>query len=326
MLWTHSIRPRSRAMFVWTALLTAIGALTWPAAARDREPISAGEAFWNTWSDGRAELDGYRVRTPRYGQPRDGHVVLIYVTEEMNKRTLIKDDTGRVPPGDKEVVMKLNHTLTFRTGIYPYSVMTSVFSPVGSDGTREQFAPVKISFTAQEWCGHVYHTLEPTAEAFESEIRSYFSSEGDANTTRVTEPFTLYEDALWIQLRELDGPFEGGGDWSGELVPSMWSARRAHRPLEPVAATITRATTTVEGTPVTRFTLRYGDFTREFDVESGGARRILAWRTSEGEEAVLTGSTRLPYWQLNDVGDERYLAEIGLIPTSMRTDEDGTAR
>jgi len=197
-----------------------------PAALGDdlapRPSQGASPAFWDHWSDGQAELSGYRVTTPRYGALREGEVVLIYVTEEMNEHTLIKDDTGTVPPEDKEVVLKLNHTLEFDTGIYPYSVMTSVFSPTGSSG-RERFAPVKISFTAQEWCGHVFHMLTPTFDDYTSEIHSYFSSEGDARETIETEPFTLYEDALWIQLRELDGLFEGGGDWSGKLVPSVWS-------------------------------------------------------------------------------------------------------
>jgi hypothetical protein len=276
-----------------------------------RPSQGASPAFWERWSDGQAELDGYRVTMPRYGEPRDGHVVLVYVTEEMNQKTLVKDDTGAVPPDQKEVVLKLNHTLKFRTGIYPYSVMTSVFSPVGSAG-RERFAPVKISFTAQEWCGHVFQMVTPTLDAFSSILHSYFSVEGDREDHVTTEPLTLYEDALWIQLRELDGPFEGGGDWEGYVVPSLWQLRKTHRLAEPVKATITREEAEVDGTPITRFTLRYADYSRTWDIEGAEPHRILAWRTSDGEEGTLTGTVRLPYWQLNANGDERYLAELGL--------------
>jgi hypothetical protein len=288
----------------------------------------ASQAFWDHWSDGKAELSAYEIVTPRYGEPRDGHVVLVYVTEEMNKQTLIKDDTGDVPPENKEVVLKLNHTMNFRTGIYPYSVMTSVFSPVGSSG-RERFAPAKISFTAQEWCGHVFQMVTPRIDAFDNTIRSYFSWEGDRDETIETMPFTLYEDALYIQLRELDGPFEGGGDWSGRLVPSLWTRRMTHMPLRPVDATITREEAERDGAAITRFTLRYevaspgpdGEIRqvplwRRFDVETANPHRILAWETSSGERAQILGSTRLPYWQLNANGDERYLAELGLDPAS----------
>jgi len=306
-----SIRSASRILALALVVAPALG----PAHAEGPRPNQgASPAFWDAWSDGQAELDGYRITMPRYGQLREGHAVLVYVTEEMNRETLIKDDTGQVPPEQKEVVLKLNHTLEFRTGIYPYSVMTSVFSPVGSRG-RERFAPVKISFTAQEWCGHVFQMLTPTVDSFTSTLHSYFSREGDREDHVKTEPITLYEDALWIQLRELDGPFEGGGDWSGKLVPSLWELRKSHRLAGPVDATITREDLELDGTPITRFTLHYADFTRTWDIERAMPHRILAWRTSDGEEGVLTGSTRLPYWRLNANGDERYLAELGLEPT-----------
>ena len=127
-----------------------------------------------------------------------------------------------------------------------------------------------------------------------------------------TEPLTLYEDALFIQLRELDGPFEGGGDWSGYLVPSLWSTRKAHTPLEPVQATITRSPAERDGVPVTRFVLTYGSFTWTVDVETAPDHRILGWTTSEGEQATLLRSVRLPYWRLNGNGGEDYLKELGL--------------
>lgn len=311
-----------------TLLLAVVGCSGEPAAEEFqlRPSVGASQAFWDHWSDGKAELSAYEIVTPRYGEPRNGRVVLIYVTEEMNTQTLIKDDTGDVPPEDKEVVLKLNHTLKFRTGIYPYSVMTSVFSPVGSAG-RERFAPVKISFTAQEWCGHVFQMVKPRIDGFDNSIRSYFSWEGDRDETIETAPFTLYEDALYIQLRELDGPFEGGGDWSGRLVPSIWTRRKSHMPLRPVDATITRETGVRDGTAVTSFTLRCeiptaapdGEirpvpFWRRFDVEAAMPHRILAWETGDGEHAEMLGSTRLPYWRLNANGGEVYLKELGLDP------------
>jgi hypothetical protein len=279
--------------------------------ARLRPAEPASQAFWDRWSDGRAELSGYEIVTPRYGQPREGTTVLIYVTEEADTRTWIKNDRGNVPDRYNTVVLKLNHVTTFRTGIYPYSVMTSVFSPVGGAG-RERFAPTKISFSAQEWCGHVYHSIWPEVDRFRSEIHSYFSVEGDETETVETDPFTLYEDALWIQLRELDGPFEEGGNWSGSMVPSMWHRRRSHGPLRAVSTTITRSDADRDGVPVTRFVVSYDGFSRTLDVEKGPSRGILGWTTSEGEEATLLKTVRLPYWKLNANGDESYLTELGL--------------
>ena len=182
-----------------------------PGAVPAKPAATASPAFWKVWGDGKAELSGYAVTTSRYGAPREGRVVLIYVTEPMDRRNWIKDDAGDVPQEDRVNVLKLNHVLKFQAGIYPYSVMTSVFAPVDSL-SAVRFAPAKIAMSAQEWCGHVYQRVLARSDAFKSEMRSYFHSEGDRDTTVKIPPGTLYEDALLIQLRELDGPFAGGGD------------------------------------------------------------------------------------------------------------------
>jgi len=277
-----------------------------------QEPgVRASEAFWSRWGDGKAELSGYAVREERYGAMRDGRMVLIYVTEPMERRTWVKDDSGSVPEDERVEVLKLNRNLTFRTGIYPYSVMTSVFAPV--DGAEpERFSPTKISFTAQEWCGQVFRMLLPRSGAVRDELHSYFQSEGDRSETIDLPADTLYEDALWIQLRELDGPFAGGGDWSGRLVPSSWSMRKSHRPLRAVRATIRRADAERDGTPVTRFTIEYEGAAREIDVEKGEGHRILGWRGPGEEAGRLLATARLAYWELNAPGGERYLSRIGM--------------
>jgi len=275
------------------------------------EAERASREFWQDWGDGNAEISGYRIETKRYGEQREGKAALIYVTEPMDGRTWIKDDDGTVPDEHRVKVLKLNHTLKFQTGIYPYSVMTSVFAPVDGNG-RERFAPAKISVSAQEWCGHVYHQVHPKGDHFWSEGHSYFGAEGDSSARVETVEFTLYEDALLIQLRELDGPFADGGNWSGKLVPSMWHARKAHLPLEPVDAEIKRAKAIRGGVPVDRFVISYGDVVRTVDVELAPTRRILGWFTNDGAQAELLGSERLPYWKLNKNGDESHLARVGL--------------
>lgn len=280
-----------------------------------RPPEPASEGFWARWGDNRGEVSAYRIVTPRYGELRTGVTVLVYVLEEHDRRTWMKNDRSDVPEEFRDVVMKLNETTSFRTGIYAYSVMSSTFSPVGSRG-RERFAPVRITFTSQEWCGQVFHSLLPRIDGFEEELRSYFSVEGEQEREVATAPFALYENALLIQLRELDGPFADGGDWRGQLVPSLWRNRTSHQPVAPVEATITRAEDRLpDGTPVNRFTLRYGEIERTFFIEQAEPRRILRWTTSEGEEAELLGTARLTYWQLNHLGDEQYLEQLGLLPS-----------
>ena len=122
---------------------------------------SASSEFWDHWGDGQAEMSSYGATVQRYGEPREGELVLIYVTEPHDRRRWIKDDDAEAP--NRVEVLKLNLSLKFLTGIYPYSVMTSVFSPV-DDWGMERFQPAKIGQSFQEWCGHHLHQLWPGAD------------------------------------------------------------------------------------------------------------------------------------------------------------------
>ncbi len=271
--------------------------------------VIASDQFWMRWGDGRAELSGYQITTPRYGELRQGTVVLIYVTEDLDRRTLVKDDLGQVAKEDRMTVLKLNHVLKFQTGIYPYSVMTSVFARLDEQHT---FPPVKIALSSQEWCGHVYHVLRPAAGAVESELHSYFGAEGDRWVKVPIPSGTLYEDDLLIQLRELTGPFAGGKDWKGMMIPSLWSLRKAHQELKAVTASIQRERVMIGNQALNRFTVvREGD-KRVIFVETGGAHRVMRWEGSDGEVALIKKTARLPYWTLNHLGDEKFLSKLGL--------------
>ena len=311
----------------------------------------ASSEFWEWWGDGQAELSGYRMVVGRYGAPREAELALIYVTEPHDRRTWIKDDHVEEP--HRVNVMKLNQNVAFLTGIYPYAVMTSVFAPVDRYRT-EPFSPVRIVHSVQEWCGAYSHLVWPGPDRYRSLRLSYFAHEGERIREVEADGPLLYEDALLVQLRELDGPFAGGGDWEGMLVPELWRLRAGHRGTDPVPARITReeATRTVEGlggagrpepgagegesgagegesgagagesgaeesgaeVPVTRFTLQAGDYERVFEVERDPPRRILGWSTSTGEEAELLATERLAYWELNRPGDESWRETLGLSP------------
>ena len=291
---------------------TANGGAT-PSVARPTLPAqptrSASSEFWDAWGDGRAEMSGYTGVVSRYGELRPAETVLIYVTEPHDRRTWIKDDD--VEDAHRVEVLKLNHSVRFLTGIYPYSLLTSVFAPVDAYAT-ERFTPAKISFSAQEWCGHVFHAVWPGSNRFVSSRFSYFASEGDTTESIDTPPGALYEDALLIQLRELDGRFNGGEAWQGHLVPMLWRTRQAHQAARAEPARITRTEGDRDGTAVTRFTIQQGDYRRTVDVERALPRRILGWTASDGEEMRLLRTARLPYWELNGSGEERYREELGL--------------
>src|SRR5262249_61482614 len=84
-----------------------------------------GDAFWKQWGDGRGELCGYDLETPRYGSIRHGTAVTIFVTETFSNALRVKADPGRHPKRDEFPVMKLNLVQDFATGIHDYNLLTS---------------------------------------------------------------------------------------------------------------------------------------------------------------------------------------------------------
>ncbi|MCH7549394.1 MAG: hypothetical protein IH969_07665, partial [Candidatus Krumholzibacteriota bacterium] len=144
------------------ALLTLAGTRVVPAVASD---------FGSYWHDGKAELSGYRLKVSRYGQEREGHAVMIFVTEPFSdsKRVKVNDHTKN--PSDVVDVIKLNLVRDFQTGIYDYNTMTSVFS------RTSDFAPLKVTFSSAEWCGHVYGEQRFGEEELREKCFSYFEDE-----------------------------------------------------------------------------------------------------------------------------------------------------
>lgn len=105
--------------------------------------------FYAHWGDGKAEISSYRVVQPRYGELREGYGVMVFVTEDINRKSLIKVESP-TPEQERVYVLKLNNVLKFTTGIYDYSVMTSVFSAVEGATGAGPFELCKITLSAQE--------------------------------------------------------------------------------------------------------------------------------------------------------------------------------
>ena len=126
--------------------------------------------FWGHWGDGNAEISGYALQYPRYGQVREGTAVTIFVTEDFAESVKVKHEDPTRDRSDVHPVMKLNWIQDFPTGVYDYSLMTIAFVNLTKHQSLSRGAPTKISFSSQEWCGHFYAQL-----AFDKE-RTLFTS------------------------------------------------------------------------------------------------------------------------------------------------------
>ncbi len=160
-----------------------------------KKVVDRGNPFKEYWYQGKAEITSYDLEQARYGELHQGHAVMIFVTEEFSNNKKVKLDNPSINPKDAVPVLKLNATRKFNTGVYPYSMMTSTFTPID---TKKYPNSLKVSSTSQEWCGHTFMQLKEQKNNFQFELKSYFESEGEVNS-KVEKVFL--EDEIWNRLR-----------------------------------------------------------------------------------------------------------------------------
>jgi hypothetical protein len=287
-----------------------------------------GADFWSHWGDGRAELAAYDLTYPRYGELRDGTAVTIFVTETFSDEARVKADPGLHAKDDELPVMKLNLVQDFATGIYDYNLLTSSFVALAPRHGRGVGAPTKISFTSQDWCGHVFHELLPDPSSIRHELHSYFDGEADRDETLAYPPDGLLEDALFHWARGFAAPFLAPGEEAhAKVLRSVENARMRHIALDWRPARLSRSAETREITvPAGTFQAEMlhvdidgGDRTWTFLVEEDEPRRILRWEAGDGRHAELIASTRTKYWEMHDERHADALRELGLMPRGART-------
>jgi hypothetical protein len=289
----------------------------------------AREDFAAQWNDWKAELSGYRLTQPRYGQARAGHAVMIWVTEPFSKSKHVKLDKPEAAGADRVEVMKLNLVRRFRTGVYDYNLLTSVFSPIAFERGRPRL-PEKVAFSSQEWCGAVFAQLTRDGAGMRSTWNSYFEAEGDGSAQLAADDEAVFDDDLWWKLRELAQPFPPG---KHRFYPSLTSVRLAHAPMTAGTLEAKRGAAEELKVPAGTFkairwelsmTWAERKQTRTVWVEDAPARRILAWdgevpsftgsNEPARERAELTGSFRDTYWQHNKVEDDALFDKLGITP------------
>ncbi len=323
------------ALYIFASVLLA------PSAYADSPSPDFGDAFWQHWGDGLAEVSGYALTYPRYGQLRKGTAVAIFVTESFDPATGVKTERAATTRGAFPVI-KLNLVQDFPTGVYDYNTMTSVFVAAEPVNGYAAGAVTKASFGSQEWCGHVYQQVVFDSDAVAHQLHSYFEGEADQARSLPVERDGVSEDALLLWARGLAGPgLEPGQSVRVPLLRSMQTARFGHVPLVWDAATLSRGddatTVTVPAGEfvVDRYTVRIerseskrtygravpadpGPHVWTIDVERARPHRVVRWATDDGREARLLGSDRMAYWSMNGNGSESVLRRIGLTPRGER--------
>lgn len=257
------------------------------------------EDFKAYWYDGTAEITSYKLTQERYGELREGTSVNIFVTEDFVPNIQVKannTNSKNIP------VLKLNNTKKYLTGIYPYSVMTSTFSPVQTSNH-----PIKVTHSMQEWCGQVYVQLNNRKD-FEILAHSYFEGEADQ---KISLPKGWMETDLWSRIR-INPEELPTGDFT--VLPSFEYFRMSHKKM----ATHTATGSLVKGDSISSYTLSYTDLDRELKIyfSSQFPYTIERWEETHANGLKTTAEKmkriRSAYWGQNSNKDLRLRDSLGL--------------
>jgi hypothetical protein len=265
--------------------------------------------FRNYWYKGKAELTRYSLEQARYGEIHKGEAVLIFVTEPFLKDKQVKDEKGGSP--NSLSVLKLNLTKRFWTGIYPYSLMTSTFTPVDYKKNHT----LKVASSTTEWCGITYTQLNFRNNGYQATSHSYFEDEADQDLSLKS---AWLEDEIWTRLRLAPETLPVG---DVEVIPSLQFVRLAHVKLQVEPAT---AQMKKEG-DVNTYTLQYKNLKRTLTIhfDSTFPYAIRAWEEKvQGgfgpnspmltTKAVKTNTLLLDYWNHHNNKDDLYRDKLGI--------------
>jgi hypothetical protein len=263
-------------------------------AATSTPGVVNTQQFKDYWYGGKAEISSYHLQQSRYGETREGKAVLIFVTEDFSEKKHVKLDDPAKAANDKVSVLKMNFTKNFVTGIYPYSLMLSVFTPVD----RQAFpASLKVSMTGQEWCGHVFAQLNLRGRQYHLQSNSYFEQEGDTHETFAR---TWLEDELWNVIRLSPKQLPTG---TFNIIPGLFFTRLQHAP---VAAQPVQATKNTDGQEEVYVVEWANGRSLQIRYEREFPHRITGWveRFSVGENvyqttAQLDKTIQTDYWTKN---------------------------
>lgn len=260
------------------------------------------------WFQGKAEINSYKLTQYRYGEAREGEAVLIFVTEDFSRKKHLKLDHPNEAGRDKISVLKMNQTREFVTGIYPYHMMLSAFTP-----TKEASQGLKFTASSQEWCGQSFTQLNlKSGNDYKGELFSYFEEEGEKSFSIEG----IAEDDLWNLIRINPNQVPKG---SVMMMPSLIYQRFSHSDFIAEEVFI-RALDISENRSQLEVTYSSGNRVLKINYEKQFPYQILGWEeehTNNNGDKELTKAERkgtkvIDYWNRKAIEDEFLRDELKL--------------
>jgi hypothetical protein len=273
------------------------------------------EEFKAYWYDGKAEITSYKLEQARYGELHEGYAVLVFVTEDFSKSKQVKLDNPQNANGDDVKVLKLNRIKKFDTGIYRYSLMDSVFTPIY---IGEYPNTLKVTSSSQEWCGNTFTQLNLDDNGYEVRSFSYFESQGDTKFNLRQE---ILEDELWVRIRLAPESLPVGRI---KIIPATMASRLTHKELKVEIAEASLVENSKDSN-LMDYKLVYDDSGRAMEITFSKKfpYEILSWEETyksgfgNNAKTLTTKATKnkmliTDYWNKNKTVDHELRKKLGL--------------
>ncbi len=276
------------------------------------EEIKLDSAFGGYWYRG-AEITSYELNQARYGEIHKGKAVLIFVTENLLPDKQVKSEDPSRPSSAVVPVLKLNFVKKFNTGIYDYSLMKSVFTPININKYPHT---LKVSGSSQEWCGNMYSQINLRDNRYNIIKHSYFEKE-------VKQDFSInqafLEDEVWTRIRISPYTLPTG---SVKMVPGTFHSMLKHVQQKPENV---KASLKEKDSKTMRYTLEYEDakrtllidFSKLFPFEIQGWEETKSSGYGKKAKVLTTKAVKIKtvimnYWSMNKNSDLYLRDKLGV--------------
>lgn len=275
--------------------------------ASDKEVLTKGY-----WYDGKAEINTFEIKQNRYDTLHDGSALMIFVSEDFLTDKQVKND--RYQSNQSTSILKKIEQRKFYTGVYDYTVYSTVFTPMELGQFKKTF---KVTGSSQEWCGTIYSQLNAKTTGYQATLHSYFEAENDQSLTIM---HGIPEGELYTRLRMNPELLPIG---AFDIIPDPIIATMKHYPLRSfnAIASISEYEGDLSGDSLKTYTVHIAEVNRTLEIlyEDITPFKIVAFydtypsafdQKMRTTEAICTNRTKLDYWNKNSPSDEVLRKEL----------------
>lgn len=268
----------------------------------------------NYWYQGKAEVNRYELQQNRYNDVHPGEAILVFVTEDFLTDQQVKNDQYKNTNSIN--ILKTNQIRRFVTGIYDYSIMTSVFTPVNVEKNPQT---LKVTNSTQDWCGQAFMQLNWLDNQYQTQIRSYFEKEADQD---FAVPYAILEDELLNRIRLNPNGLPIG---KIQILPSLSITRLLHQPFEAETAEASLQAydgKEFNGTDLQSYLVKFTTKNRTLEIifENKLPYIIAGWKETypsfDGKIretiAKRTHTTVTEYWSQHNLNDKNLREALGV--------------